>query len=379
MVAAEGRVVVVVSSRPRRHAVDLDLFRAYHTETKMNETNEAAEVPSFARTRFYREFPMMHNSRFTTIVVAGLLVCGRLAATANSASDQPQVDFKSKPGEVAITVGGAPFATYFYKDKKTTRPYFAHVRTPGGIQVTRNHPPRKRDAQDHATYHPGIWLTFGDISGHDYWRLKAKTVHDKFVEPPKGGAGQGSFAVRNRYLTTNGKGTVCTETCRYTIHVRPNGYLLQWDSTFTSDTGDFYFGDQEEMGLGVRVTTPIAVNQKKGGRILDSKGRVNGRQVWGKQADWCDYSGTIDGKHLGITLMPHPKNFRRCWNHARDYGFTAVNPFGRNAFTRGKKSKVVVRKGQPFRLRFGVFVHAAKSAGDYDPNAALADYRRIAK
>lgn len=35
-------------------------------------------------------------------------------------------------------------------------------------------------------------------------------------------------------------------------------------------------------------------------------------------------------------------------------------PFGQNTFTKGEKSKVVVRKGETFRLRYGVLVHSGK-------------------
>ena len=139
--------------------------------------------------------------------------------------------------------------------------------------------------------------------------------------------------------------------------MRPGGYLIDWASEFTGPE-DFAFGDQEEMGLGVRVATPLTV--KNGGQILNSDGSKNEKQVWGKQADWCDYGGEIDGQPVGVTLMPDPKNFRRSWFHARDYGVLVANPFGRNAFTKGEKSKVVVRKGETFRLRFGVLVHSGK-------------------
>jgi len=89
---------------------------------------------------------------------------------------------------VLITDDGQPVATYVFRDDKILRPYFANVHAPGGIQVTRNHPPvPKVDATDYDTMHPGVWLAFGD---------------------------------------------------------------------------------QEEMGLGVRVATPIAV--KQGGTILDA-------------------------------------------------------------------------------------------------------------
>jgi hypothetical protein len=145
-------------------------------------------------------------------------------------------------------------------------------------------------------------------------------------------------------------------------------------STFHSDTSDFAFGDQEEMGLGIRVATPIAVESHQGGRMLDSRGRVDGKKIWGRQADWCDYSGTVAGHAVGVTLMGNPRNVRPCWWHARDYGFVAANPFGRNAMTGGRVSKIVVAKGQRFHLRYGVCIHDGTPTTGYDPAQAYAEY-----
>jgi hypothetical protein len=108
------------------------------------------------------------------------------------------------------------------------------------------------------------------------------------------------------------------------------------------------------MGLGIRLATPLAV--ANGGRIIDSEGRRDEAQVWGKTAQWCAYSGEVDGKPVGIALMPDPANFRRCWFHARDYGLLAANPFGRNAFMGGEKSRVVVPRRTTLRLRYGLLV-----------------------
>ncbi len=297
------------------------------------------------------------------------------------AADRTSVSFARAPGKLLIEVGGRPLATYVYADQEIPRPYFAHVFAPGGIQVTRNHPPDKeKDPTDHATYHPGIWMAFGDVSGADYWRNRAEVVHERFAEEPAGGPGKGTFAVRNRYLDQDGQKVICREECRRTIHVRPDGYLLIWDSTFSTAAGEFYFGDQEEMGLGVRVASPIMV--EAGGTILDARGRKNGKQVWGNAADWCDYSGTIRGRHVGVTLMCHPANFRPSWFHARDYGLLLANPFGRKAFGKGETSKVVVKRGEEFRLRYGVLLHAGpenarpENAGP-DIEAAYADYLRL--
>jgi hypothetical protein len=122
------------------------------------------------------------------------------------------------------------------------------------------------------------------------------------------------------------------------------------------------------MGLGFRVATPLAV--KNGGRIVNSDALVNEPQLWGKAADWCDYSGTIDGRAVGLLLMSDPANFRRSWFHARDYGVLVANPFGQNAFTKSAKSKIQVPAGESLRLRYGILVHE----GTVDLAAAYRDW-----
>jgi len=301
------------------------------------------------------------------------------------AEELPQVEFHEEPGEVVIQVDKEPVATYVYEDPVITRPYFAHVRAPGGVQVTLNHPPvAGQDTPDHPTFHPGIWMAFGDLGGCDYWRLAARTVQGAFLLEPSDGPGKGSFAVLNRYLDQQDPTkTVCTEHCRFTFLVRPEGYLLLWDSTFRSDQ-EFYFGDQEEMGLGIRVATPIRVEQAGGsippgnGRMVDAAGRVNGEQIGGNSSDWCDYSGTLEGRRVGMTLFCHPQNFRPSWFHARDYGFLEANPFGRAAFHKGEPSKVVVKPGDSLRLRYGILIHSGAEGSQSDLKAAYADYVQLA-
>ena len=299
-----------------------------------------------------------------------------LATSFESLDPAPAVGFVIKPGEVVLTVSGKPVATYIHADEQIRRPYFAHVKTPGGTQVTRNHPPiAGKDRKDHATMHPGIWMAFGDLDGEDFWRNKGRVVHDAVVAEPTGGPGKGTFAVRNRYERASGE-LVCREECRVTMFVRPEGYLLLWDSTFFANR-EFYFGDQEEMGLAFRVTTPITVDN--GGTMVDSQGRKNGDGIWGKTAQWCDYSGAVDGRRIGMTLMCHPENVRPSWMHARDYGFIAANPFGRKAFTEGEPSKVVVVPGKRLRLRYGVLIHDGPQDASSNLEAAYEDYLTLSR
>jgi len=287
----------------------------------------------------------------------------------------PAVGFKYVPTGLQITIGGKPFASYYTGSSKTPRPYFAHVKTPSGVQVSRNHPPIEgKDSMDHAEYHPGIWLTFAGINGNDYWRLKKKTEHEMFIGKPQGGPGKGSFTVSNFYLDSKDSSgnRIAHEICKYTIVARENYYLLIYDSTISSDESDLVFGDDEEYGLGIRVQTPI--EERYGGQILNADGLKGAENLYGKASDWCDYSGVIDDTLIGMTVMPDPKNFRQSWYHARDYGLIAANPFGRKKVAGLDRQDVLVKKGEKFHLGFAVAIYSAPKGSKIDRNAMYQDY-----
>lgn len=333
--------------------------------------------------------PRARLTFWTRSVELMLLAAVSMAPNRVDAADPAStpVAFAQGDGRLTAAIDGLPVAVYFYRDDKITRPYFAHVRASNGVQVTRHHPPIEgQDLVDHGTFHPGIWMSFGDISGSDYWRLAARVRHAEFADAPRGGRGKGSFAVRNQYLDQRDPSKiVCEEVARFTFMPRPAGYLLLWDSAFFSDD-EFTFGDQEEMGLGFRVATPLRVETSSdeedlppgNGTILDSAGRRNEESVWGNVADWCDYSGTMAGQRVGMTLLCHPENFRPSWFHARDYGLLEANPFGRQAFGKGEKSSIVVKPGEKLRLRYGVLIHAGPAGSQPDFAAAYKDYQNLA-
>lgn len=265
-----------------------------------------------------------------------------------------RVQFQEAPGEIAIKVGSTPFATFVYRDEVILRPYFKDVMSPAGRRVTRHHPPKEGvDRMDHATMHPGLWLAFGDLGGADFWRNRARVVHESILSRPSADAHCGTFSIRHRYQAVDG--ALAQETLRIDVRSIDQGNLLVVDSAMVALRDDVYFGDQEEMGLGLRVATPLAVIS--GGRMIDSEGRVNESAIRGKQADWCDYQGHLDDKMVGLLLVPDPGNVSRSWYHARDYGFLAANPFGRHSLGGQAPSKVPISTTTPFRLRFAVLVH----------------------
>lgn len=306
-------------------------------------------------------------------VLAGLMLLHTAFSLAAEPGSPPNgFALESRDGAITISFSGQRVGDYVYRDEQIPRPYFANLCAPGGIQVTRNHPPQPgKDDTDHATLHPGVWLAFGDVNGQDSWRNRAAIKHQRFTEPPAVRDGRLTFATESRMLTTNGQ-PLCTLLSRITLATRPAGYLLVWDATFSATEGDIVFGDQEEMGLGVRVATPIT--EKNGGRITSSSGLETANGTWGKAHDWCDYSGVIGGQRVGITLMTDPANFRPSWFHNRDYGLMAANPFGRKSMKQGEESRVVVKQGEELRLRFGILLHATESDDALDLDAAYRDF-----
>jgi hypothetical protein len=302
-------------------------------------------------------------------VLLASLLCVAMAGCASV--ERPQITFERQPGAVVIRAGDEPLATYVYSDPNILRPYFKDVFAPGGVRITRNYPPREGiDRTDHPTMHPGLFLAFGDLAGADFWRNKATVKHVEFTKPPVCKNGRGGFTVHNQYVAEQ---VTIDETCEYTFVVRPGGVLILWDSTFRSARSPFYFGDQEEMGLGVRVATPIAVTSQMGGRILDAEQRKGEREIRGHTAAWCDYSGRIGERFVGIAIMPDPGNFRPSWWHVREYGLMVANPFGCEALAKGEPSKVVVQPGEPFKLRWAILIHSSPTEQDVDINKAYED------
>jgi sialidase-1 len=288
------------------------------------------------------------------------LVCGWGLGNSAPSSWAEERRFRLTPGaeSLLIELDDRAVARYVFREPHVPRPYFDRVRTVSGIEVTRPNPPREGlDPTDHIGLHTGIWLSFGDLNGNDYWRLKARTEHVGFVGEPVTRDGEASFVVRNQYLASGGDEVVCREVCRYTLRTCGGGWLLVADSQFRPEGKDLVFGDQEELGWGVRVATPLVVDRGAGGRMLDSEGRRNGKQIWGRQVAWCDYAGPIDGRWVGVQVCAGRENFHPSWAHARDYGFVALNPFARQAFTKKEPRPKVVPRGETLSMRFGVVVH----------------------
>src|SRR4029078_5312005 len=155
------------------------------------------------------------------------------------------------------------------------------------------------------------------------------------LEEPRNSNGHASVVTHNVWQTTSG--TKVLEETR-TLHLVDlgNAQLIVFDIDLHATEGSITFGDEKDGFFAVRVAVPMAEKTKTGGLLENAEGKrtegppenKNRQGCWGLFSDWVDYSGTVDGEKVGITLLDHPKNpVRACW-HARGYGLFSANPFG---------------------------------------------------
>jgi len=92
---------------------------------------------------------------------------------------------------------------------------------------------------------------------------------------------------------------------------------------------------------------------------VNAEGQETMKNVWGKQSNWVDYYGTVDGEKLGVAMFDHPSNpHHPTYWHSRDYGLFALDPFGQKAFDpKAKESLWKLPPGQSLRFRWRVVIH----------------------
>jgi hypothetical protein len=282
--------------------------------------------------------------------------------------------FERHADRIDVACDGVAVGTYLHEHTQLTRPAWVNLRSATGRQISREFPAADPENNDHPLFHPGLWISYGHLDGYDFWRLASPTLHNRFLtEPAVSEEGGLTFEVRNRYVTASHGTFLCMEDVKYSLSRSEAGMLLTVDIHYRNPDRDFYFGDQEESGIGIRLASAFRVDTGTG-RILNDQGDENGAGVWGKEARWVDFSATFDGARAGVLFIMHPDNPRPCWMHARDYGLVVANPFPRQPAERAEPYvQTWVPKGEIFRLRFGMLMYDIAS-DSIDHEAEYASY-----
>lgn len=307
------------------------------------------------------------------------------------------VDVKRTDHQIAVLIGGKPFTTLHF-DLKVPKPYMSPLRSAEGIVVTRGFPMRKDipgESADHP-HHRALYFAHGDINGVDFWseaqfEEKApvhiagktyqasehlphgRTVFTK-VEDLRGGAASGGLRADFNLVGPDGK-VIAEETQGYTFGGDTMTRTIDCEFSIHALDTPVKMGDTKEGTFAIRVAKAL---EEPAVRMTDSEGRVGEKQIWGKRANWVDYSGTVKGKRLGIAVFDNPSNPKHpTYWHARGYGLFAVNPFGEHDYYNDPKrdGSITIPPGGNLTFRYRVLIHdgdakAAKLAEAYAEYAA---------
>jgi hypothetical protein len=149
--------------------------------------------------------------------------------------------------------------------------------------------------------------------------------------------------------------------------------VIDFDFTLKA-TQDMQFGDTKEGFFAIRVAD--SMTEDKGGQMLASTGFLTEKGIWGRPADWVQYSGNVDKRPVAITIFDHPGNLNHPerW-HSRAYGLFAVNPFGLKEFdkTATGSGGFFVKSGASIRFRYRVLISDTPLTADRE-KAAYADW-----
>ncbi|MEC9095295.1 MAG: DUF6807 family protein [Planctomycetota bacterium] len=287
---------------------------------------------------------------------------------ASASPAEEAISFESGEDGVDVYFGARKLAEFVHTTSPAGRPFLSNLQTLDGIQVTRNYPVKDGDQSDHP-HHQGLFHTFSQVNGIDYWHMRGITKHLRFLREPQVGTKTG-FVVSNAYLAKDLKTSLLSETISYEFVVTELGLLILLDAVIKAEQEGVILGSKEEGGLAVRMSSDLCV--ETGATMLDDQGRRGGAAIWGKTARWVDNSGVKNGRWVGVTLMTHPGNGRLYHWHARDYGLLTANPLG----PLNTAPDRILKAGDSMRFRYAVMVHSSQTREQYSPVAAQAVYQR---
>jgi hypothetical protein len=302
----------------------------------------------------------------TALVIAALSV---LAISARAA----EVKLTQDATSVKVEIDGKPFTVYHFAagdDVNFHRPFAYPVLAADGQAVTSDQCVTNPKEHPH---HRSFWVAHGDVNGVDHWshapgkaamqrhvkfdKLEGDTMVEEVVWE---GLGAGAAPLLNEVRTMRffalEDGTRGVD---LTVALTPAGKEA------------VTLGDTKESGLAaVRVHPEIGNNDKgekaRKGVLTNSVGATGEKAIWGKPADWCDESGTINGKPYGVAIFDHPDNPRHpsTW-HTREYGLHAANVFGLHDFDKSRPAHagdMKIDAGKTVTFKYRVLFHTGDAA-----------------
>lgn len=279
---------------------------------------------------------------------------------------------------IEVRVGGDPFTTLFVGDG-ATKPYLHPLRAFDGTVVTRGYPMENipGEQRDHP-HHRGAWFSHGAVNGVDFWAnepqqrrmgRKGSIVLDR-IERLHSGKGEGRVDARFAWKGPDGE-RLLSERRRLVFRRTGNDNVVDFDMELTAEQEAVEFGDTKEGTFAVRLATELeephwrARGIRRTGRIVAATGQTTEARTWGRRSRWVDFSGSVQGRPVGVAIFDHPDNpgHPTYW-HVRGYGLFAANIFGHRDFHRDdtRNGSVTLARGESLRFRYRILVHPGRTA-----------------
>jgi len=276
--------------------------------------------------------------------------------------ERVKVEEQADVHEVKVTMSGKPFTTYHH-GHQWVRPFLHPVIGPYDTPVTRSWPIRddvKGEEQDYP-HHKSLWVAYGECGRVDNWSElpgHGSQIHRAFSDASSGSV-YGRIAAKTEWMTANNKPQFEDTRDIRMYALRGGEKIVDVSVTLRMTRQAVTFRGTKEGGLlCVRTATPMEV--RHGGAIENACGAINQDEAWGRRSPWCDYSGRVHEKSVGIAVMDHEDNPRHpTYWHVRNYGLMTANCFGVRHFRPSEQTRgdMTFRKGSATTWRYRVYIH----------------------
>lgn len=246
------------------------------------------------------------------------------------------------------------------------RPCFFPLNGPiSGASLTRmGHP----GAPDH-DHHDSVWFAHDKVLGISFWNNASPAViRQQQWLVYEDGDDAARMAVRLAWLDGHDPQPLLEQELIVVLRPLPDGeYTLSLSSTFTPAAERLELQQTNFGVLAVRVARSLSA-VFGGGRLTSSTGETGEAALFGRPAEWIDYSGPMPDRSSGsqppvttegITFFDHPQNpgYPVAW-HVRDDGWMGA--------ALCLSGPVTIECERPLHLSYLLHVHA----GSVDPAIA---------
>ena len=284
------------------------------------------------------------------------------------------VELRQNSDRIDVVIGGKPFTTYYFGEV-AAKAYLMPLETAAGLVISRPFPVGNdvslgdSKASSFEPHQRPLYFAHGNIDGLNFWAESGFRQYygdhsrqayghmgdpkiDQLHSGPKSGALRATFMLADQ----NGR-MIGHEVQLFTFAGDDRQRVIDCDFVLKADQGPITLGDTKEGTFGIRLGEDLSAPR---GRMINSHGAEGEKDIWGKPADWVDYSGSVSGKKVGIVVFDHPKSFRHptTW-HARGYGLLAANPFGAREFTGypSQDGSWTIPEGGSLEFRYRVVIY----------------------